>query len=698
MKQLFQNMRNILENAPPLAFHAAAVFLSHEQPRWAQLAENTDLLEERFYRFLTAPASWDLVLEHLNEAREDWKETRCELCKGQPAAIGSCRSCDGKGWFWLNQKTGEKDIGWGNPVKYGRVNEEGEGGAPANAAGNGGVAGIGQPPGSAFGEPGAHLRGATTKTKKKNRDPEDLKEARTTRMGIPVKCTVCGDTKKPVGRSAPFGWSSCDDACPGYRKPPYPGSLWPGETEDDFGYPIGDAGTKRVPVKDEVDEALNESYYVWVCKKCGKIYGPAREIPKGCPRCGSKEADFRDDSELDEGVGDWIHGTTLSDRDIQHVIANAKAALEVYPPNLLPELRKLYAAAVIGTRPNPAAVVRLRQFLRDNGVLEAFYKPITYQGKKHPDEPNAMLVSCDACDGTGTDWNETCVTCGGTGKVWVDKATYRFVDYALDESRTTRMGVPVKCAVCGQTKKPVGRSAPFGWDSCDDRCKGYRQAPYPGSLWPGETEDDFGYPIGDAGTKRVPVKDDVDEEVSEKEIEKAAEAVHNRWVKNQVKAGETEHKSPDGKEDYMVPYDKLSDKSKDMDREAVRATLDTLKIDEDTKAYKGYLIQVDYLGRVTIKKDGQHIAAAKSEDDAKAQIDMLTEDTFAGAPVFDVSMDKWMASRFGKKRYHRYSRYVGDDELGETIRKHGRSTKDDIVLKDSTTGAMTYLRRKAPRG
>ena len=201
MKQLFQSMRTILEGAPPLAFHAAAVFLKHEEPRWSKLAENADLLEERFYSFLTAPASWDLVIEHLNESREDWKETRCEVCQGKPGAIGSCRKCDGKGWFWRNAKTGEKDTGYGNPVKYGRVNE-----------------------------------------------------SRTTRMGIPVKCAVCGQTKKPVGRSAPFGWDSCDDRCKGYRQAPYPGSLWPGETEDDFGYPIGDAGTKRVAVKDDVDE------------------------------------------------------------------------------------------------------------------------------------------------------------------------------------------------------------------------------------------------------------------------------------------------------------------------------------------------------------------------------------------------------------------------------------------------------------
>ena len=31
-------------------------------------------------------------------------------------------------------------------------------------------------------------------------------------------------------------------------------------------------------------------------------------------------------------------------------------------------------------------------------------------------------------------------------------------------------------------------------------CPGYRQAPYPGSLWPNETSDDFGYPVGADGT------------------------------------------------------------------------------------------------------------------------------------------------------------------------------------------------------
>lgn len=68
--------------------------------------------------------------------------------------------------------------------------------------------------------------------------------------------------------------------------------------------------------------------------------------------------------------------------------------------------------------------------------------------------------------------------------------------------------------------------------------------------------------------------------------------------------------------------------------------------------------------------------------------------TFAGADVFETDMDALHKSRFGKNRYHRYSRYVGEDDKGEDIRQHGRTTKNDIILKDSRTGAMTYLRKK----
>jgi hypothetical protein len=67
-----------------------------------------------------------------------------------------------------------------------------------------------------------------------------------------------------------------------------------------------------------------------------------------------------------------------------------------------------------------------------------------------------------------------------------------------------KVGVAVECAVCGRRKQPVGRDAPMGWYGCTFECSGYRQEPYPGSLWPGESEADFGYYVNDRGTTAAP--------------------------------------------------------------------------------------------------------------------------------------------------------------------------------------------------
>jgi hypothetical protein len=64
------------------------------------------------------------------------------------------------------------------------------------------------------------------------------------KIGVAVTCAVCGQRKAPIGRSVPLGMYLCDRDCPGYREPPRPGSLWPGEPEADFGYPVGDDGTR----------------------------------------------------------------------------------------------------------------------------------------------------------------------------------------------------------------------------------------------------------------------------------------------------------------------------------------------------------------------------------------------------------------------------------------------------------------------
>lgn len=66
--------------------------------------------------------------------------------------------------------------------------------------------------------------------------------------------------------------------------------------------------------------------------------------------------------------------------------------------------------------------------------------------------------------------------------------------------RANVFGAVVICAMCGQQKKPIGRSAGIGGPSmCDYYCEEYHQPPYVGSLWPNESEEDFGYPVGNQG-------------------------------------------------------------------------------------------------------------------------------------------------------------------------------------------------------
>lgn len=69
------------------------------------------------------------------------------------------------------------------------------------------------------------------------------------------------------------------------------------------------------------------------------------------------------------------------------------------------------------------------------------------------------------------------------------------------------------------------------------------------------------------------------------------------------------------------------------------------------------------------------------------------QDYFAGNPVFKVSDDFYHKCHMGKKRYHRYDKYVGTDQMGETIRQYGlKNHGKPIVIQNEKTGAMLYLR------
>ena len=66
---------------------------------------------------------------------------------------------------------------------------------------------------------------------------------------------------------------------------------------------------------------------------------------------------------------------------------------------------------------------------------------------------------------------------------------------------------------------------------------------------------------------------------------------------------------------------------------------------------------------------------------------------FGGIDVFALDPMHFQKSRLGKKKYTRYSNYVGEDEIGEYIRTFARKyPKKPIIVMDSSTGCMQYLR------
>ena len=66
---------------------------------------------------------------------------------------------------------------------------------------------------------------------------------------------------------------------------------------------------------------------------------------------------------------------------------------------------------------------------------------------------------------------------------------------------------------------------------------------------------------------------------------------------------------------------------------------------------------------------------------------------FAGMDVFKVNPSTYPKSRYGKKKFDRYSRYVGEDEAGQYIRAYARKyPKKPIIVMDSDTGCMQFLR------
>jgi len=66
---------------------------------------------------------------------------------------------------------------------------------------------------------------------------------------------------------------------------------------------------------------------------------------------------------------------------------------------------------------------------------------------------------------------------------------------------------------------------------------------------------------------------------------------------------------------------------------------------------------------------------------------------FAGQRVFKVPTQTFMKARMGKKKYTKWHNYVGEAENAEEIRSYAlKNPKAAIILQDSQTGSMMYLR------
>lgn len=89
--------------------------------------------------------------------------------------------------------------------------------------------------------------------------------------------------------------------------------------------------------------------------------------------------------------------------------------------------------------------------------------------------------------------------------------------------------------------------------------------------------------------------------------------------------------------------------------------------------------------------------ANTSDGNVASDTPVIKPRKFAGMPMFDVDPDKYCDCKAGKYRYHRYSKYVGNDDVGEAIRQYGRKNPNDpIIVRNSQTGAMMYLKQPKP--
>ncbi len=95
----------------------------------------------------------------------------------------------------------------------------------------------------------------------------------------------------------------------------------------------------------------------------------------------------------------------------------------------------------------------------------------------------------------------------------------------------------------------------------------------------------------------------------------------------------------------------------------------------------------------TVKEDIANVTGGIAGLDGNPPASKSFLRRFAKNDVFVVDTERFNKARIGKKKYLKYEKYVGNDEVGNAIRDYGRKyPKKPIILQDELTGAMTFLR------
>ena len=95
---------------------------------------------------------------------------------------------------------------------------------------------------------------------------------------------------------------------------------------------------------------------------------------------------------------------------------------------------------------------------------------------------------------------------------------------------------------------------------------------------------------------------------------------------------------------------------------------------------------------LTYKKKKEDVKKAKAL--RKQMVDEeVQRTTFAGKDVFIVDSETYYNCRLGKKKYGRYEKYVGNGEVGQTIREYGlKYPRRPIILQNGESGPMLFLK------